>query len=145
MAQVNLIQYAEISTGSGSPLSVGSKTTPSTIAMTGTGEIVHRVYNDIAGTTAQVLYDNNFGSGIPVWWAIKSSQTGTVGFGNDSTEASAIGVVAGVWQFFNSGRGTTSVSTTVSTKASGSLSTIGDIVFYNRSASVADVEFIAVV
>jgi hypothetical protein len=146
MAQVDIYQYAEVIKSDGTKIKIGSKQKPSTIAMTGTGEIIHRVYNDIAAVTAQTLYDNELGSSIPVWWAILSSQGGTLAWGNDASNSSAISIVANVWQFFGSSRSTTSTSTTIATKAAASLSDIGDIVFYNRSATTAaDVEFIVVV
>ena len=144
MAQVDVIQFAKITPGSGQPFAIGSKVLPSTITLNGTGQVIHRVYNDIPATTAQVLMDNEFVAEWPLFWAIKSSTAGTVAWGNDANNAQCIGLVANVWQFFESGRATTNNTSDVEDRSSASLSTIGDIVYYNRAAGVADVDFVAV-
>lgn len=104
MAQVSIIQYAEITTGTGRPIRLGSKDVPSTIALTGTGEVVHRVYNDNANWPLN-LFDADIITGALKFVAIKSSVDATLGFaatvggGNNST----VPVEANVWCFIHGG------------------------------------------
>ena len=144
MSQVNLIQYAEISTGSGSPLAIGSKTTPSTIALTGTSEVIHRVYNDISTTSSTTLYSSTL-TGLK-WFAIKPSVEIVVSFGKDAAadHTSSIVVAANTWQFFNSGKtteGDDGSALSVAGRAIQVQANIDTITAYNALA--ADIEFIA--
>lgn len=104
MSQVNIIQYAEIYTGSGPPLRIGSKVTPSTITLTGTGEVYHRVFNDVPAATVTDLYTADL-TGLK-FFAVKSTLAAYVGFSENSDQgdgASIINIPAGVWQFFGGG------------------------------------------
>lgn len=143
MAQINIIQHAEIYTGSGTPLRIGSKVTPSTITLTGTGEVFHRVFNDIALGSATALYTADM-TGLK-WFAVKASTEIQVGFGVDAAadHNNAIVVSANVWQFFNSSKTTEDLDGTglsVSGRAIQSQKYIDTVYAYNALA--ADIEFI---
>jgi hypothetical protein len=143
MAQVNIIQYAEIYTGSGPPLRIGSKVTPSTITLTGTGEVYHRVFNDITLGSATALYTADM-TGLK-WFAVKASTEIQIGFGTDASpdHNNAIVVPANIWQFFNSAETTEDVdgtSLSISGRATQGQQVIDTVYAYNALA--ADIEFI---
>lgn len=103
MAQVNLFQYAEIQTGGGT-LCLGNKAKASTISLTGTGEVYHRIWNDNSSWPLNV-YDFNIITGPVKFIAIKSSLDAvlgiadTLGGGNNGT----IPLEAGIWTFISGG------------------------------------------
>lgn len=141
MAQVNTYQYAELVRSDGSVVPVGSKTKVSSISLTGTGEVLHVVKNDLASLSTTVLYNGEL-TGIK-WMAFRSSVDAIVSFGTDATSSSAIKLIAGVWQFLNSGYTTNSSSTTIATRVAATAGYIADISIYIPGGAVADVEFIA--
>lgn len=144
MAEVNIYQYAVISRSGAQSEIIGSKVTPTTISLTGTGEVIHRVYNDIGTTSSTTLYSSTL-TGLK-WFAIKPSVEIVVSFGNDDTadHTSSIVVAANVWQFFNSGKTTEGVdgsALSVAGRAIQVQANIDTITAYNALA--ADIEFIA--
>jgi len=144
MAQVSIIQYAEVSTGSGQPLRIGSKVIPSTITLAGTGEVHHRVYNDIVGPAVTVLYENTL-TGIK-WFAVKASVDIVIAYGGTTDsgnfpDTSAIGVTAGRWQFFNNGTTTLNQGSNVEGRPTNNACDIIKVVAFNLTD--ADIEFIA--
>lgn len=104
MAQVNLTQYAEIILSDGRPIRIGSKTIPSTIALAGTGEVFHRIWNDNANWPLE-LYDSNITTGTLKFIAVKSSIDATFGYGKTVAGGnnSTIPLEAGVWLFISGG------------------------------------------
>lgn len=142
MSQVSIIQYAEISTGSGQPLRIGSKVIPSTITLTGTGEVYHRVYNDITALSTTVLYDGDL-TGLK-WFAVKPSTEIQLAFGDEVADpiiTSGIVLAANVWQFFNSGVTLSyTLDDTIAFRAIQSQANITKISAYNVLS--ADIEFI---
>lgn len=105
MAEINIYQYAVINRPGSSPEVIGSRNKPTTITLTGTGEVLHRVYNDITGPAVTSLYNSTM-TGLK-WFAVKASADIVLGIGGTSdsgatTDTSAIKVSSGVWQFFNS-------------------------------------------
>jgi hypothetical protein len=138
MAQVSLYQYAEIVKSDGSVERIGSKNLPSTITLTGTGEIFHVVKNDLDADPAVAIYNGEL-TGIK-WWAIKSSVAAQVSFGTDATASNSQKLIAGQWQFFGSGYTTNSSSTTLATRAAAADAYIADISIY--AATAADVELV---
>lgn len=143
MAQVNLYQYAELVRSDGSVVPVGSKTKVSSISLTGTGEVLHTVKNDLASLSTTVLYRNSEKLTGLKWVAIRSSVDAIVSFGIDATATSAIKILANTWQFLNSGYTTSSSSTTIATRAAATAAYITDVSIYIPGGVVADVEFIA--
>lgn len=141
MAQVSLIQYAEITTGAGRPIRLGSKDVPTTTTLTGTGEIYHRVFNDIAVETYRLLYDGDT-TGLK-FFAVKSSTEAMLAlFGEGLESMSAVHMDAGVWQFFGEGSTTSSV-VSLEARASGTEVAVSQIGIYNISAStLQDVEIL---
>mgnify|MGYP003423089646 CR=1 FL=1 len=139
MAQVSIIQYAEITTGTGRPIRFGSKDVPSVITLTGTGDVVHRVYNDLPALAITTLYDDE--DAALKWFAIKSSVAAMLGFEDLSVGGTnAIKLVPNVWQFINSG---------VTTQAVGLTSERVDETEYNietvkvyHDTGTADIEFV---
>lgn len=134
MSQVNIIQYAEIYTGSGPPLRIGSKVTPSTITLTGTGEIFHRVFNDVGPT--QAIYSGDL-TGLK-WFAIKAVLETVVSFG-DGTHNNSIVLAPNVWQIVNSGE-TTGYGATVVARGATAQTAITTVEAYN--VADCDIEFI---
>lgn len=138
MAQINLYQYAELVRSDGSVVPVGSKTKASTISLTGTGEVLHIVKNDLASLSTTVVYNGEL-TGIK-WIAMRSSVDATVAFGTDATATSATQLKANVWQFFNSGMTTNSSSTTIATRVAAATVAIADISVYIAGGATGDVE-----
>lgn len=136
MAQVTLYQFAAITHGTGKPIELGSRSVPSTIALTGTGEVHHKVFNDLAATTLHVLYNGEL-TGIK-FYAVKSSVDSMLAINEGDATESIIHIESGVWQFFSGG----------STGAGGAIpwaeSDVTDVSLYVLGAVAADVEFIAV-
>lgn len=147
MSQVDIYQYAEVIKSDGTKIKIGSKQKPSTITLTGTGEIVHHVFNDIAGGDTVDLYTADL-TGLK-FFAVKSSLAAYVGFSENSSlgeGASIIGIGAGVWQFFGGGLtgadpGTFNVRMTV---AATTPENITIVKIHVPGAVAADVEFIGV-
>lgn len=141
MSQINLYQYAEIVKSDGSVEKIGSKHKPTTITLTGTGELIHQVWNDLPTTDYVTLYDDAL-TGLK-WFAVKPSVEIQLAFGDESQVidyTSAIVVGAGIWQFFNSGKTIEDVQSTVTARAIQGQVDITKIVAYNVLA--ADIEFI---
>ena len=141
MATVKVYQYVEVTPGSGSPIVLGKKSLSNLITLTGTGEVYHRVFNDIPATTVTELYADNL-TGIK-FFGVKSSRAATLGFGtaNGGYEgANAITLTADVWQFFCGGETTTS-AINLSARTADTTEEIGNIKIYIPSGS-ADVELI---
>lgn len=145
MAEVNIYSYVTISIPGSERIVFGSKSTSSTITLTGTGEFRRAVYNDLANGSTTALYGGTKGNmtGVKAW-GVKSSGAGMLIFGDDASSGSAVSLAAGVWQWFATGTTSTSGSSTFSTRASGGTSTIDDVSFYNSSGAVADVEAVFV-
>ena len=141
MSQVNIIQYAEIYTGSGPPLRIGSKVTPSTITLTGTGEVYHHVYNDNPASTYKLIYSTEL-SGLK-FFAVKSSTEAMLAFRTDGFEGmSTAHLDAGVWQFFGEGSSTASV-VSLEARASGTEVPVEFIGIYNLNGATAqDIEIV---
>ena len=144
MAEVNIYQYAVISRSGAQSEVIGSKVTPTTISLTGTGEVIHRVYNDIVGPAVTVLYENTL-TGIK-WFAIKASVDIAIAYGGTTDsgnfpDTSAIGVTAGRWQFFNNGTTTLNQGSNVEGRPTNNACDIIKVVAFNLTD--ADIEFIA--
>lgn len=111
ISEINLYQYAVINRPGAQPLVLGSKNKPTTITLTGTGEVYHRVFNDIAATTLTDLYVEEL-TDIK-FFGVKCSRAATLGFGTAdgaAASASAILLTADAWQFFANGQTTSSLS-----------------------------------
>lgn len=147
MAQVDLYQYAEIVKSDGTKIRLGSKQKPSTITLTGTGEIIHRIFNDLTGGDTIDLYTADL-TGLK-FFAVKSSIAAYVGFSENSSlgeGASVIGIGANVWQFFGGGL-TGADGGTFTTRmlvASTTPESITIVKINAPGASTYDVEFVAV-
>lgn len=142
MAQVNITQYAEITTGAGRPIRLGSKDVPSTITLTGTGEVYHMVYNDLPATDYRLIFDNQLTT--IKFFAVKSSTEAMLAFISTTDESmSAIHLTAGVWQFFGEGTTTSSVAS-LPLRAGGAEVALYQIGIYNIAATAQDVEIVVV-
>lgn len=143
MADINLYQYAVINRPGAQPLVLGSKNKPSTITLTGTGEVYHRVFNDIAATTLTDLYVDEL-TDVKVF-GVKCSRAATFGFGGSNqsyASANAIFLQADVWQWFATGQ-TTSDTTNLGTRTAEAAVDIGNMKIYIPGGT-GDVEVIAV-
>ena len=143
MADINLYQYAVINRPGSQPIVIGSKNKPATITLTGTGEVYHRVFNDIAATTLTDLYVEEL-TDIK-FFGVKCSRAATLGFGTateTSTGASAILLTADAWQFFANGQ-TTEGGTNLGTRTAEAAVDIGNMKIYIPGGT-GDVEVIAV-
>ena len=141
MAQVSIIQHVEISTGSGQPLRIGSKVIPSTITLTGTGEVFHRVFNDVPATTVTDLYSDDL-TGIK-FFGVKCSVEALFGFSNTSESGSTnlVHLEPNMWQFFGEGTTTSSIST-LGTRCAEAEVAVELMKIYIPGAAVGDVELI---
>lgn len=141
MAQVSIIQYAEITTGTGRPIRLGSKDVPTTTTLTGTGEVYHVVYNDNPASTYKVIYDGAT-TGVK-FFAVKSSTEAMLAFQGDGLESmSTAHLDAGVWQFFGEGSTTSSV-VSLAARAGGTEIPVSLIAIYNLSGATAqDIEIL---
>ena len=144
MAEINVFQYAVINRPGSSPVVIGSKNKPSTITLTGTGEVLHRVYNDIVGPAVTVLYESTL-TGIK-WFAVKASVDIVIAHGGTTDsgsypDTSSIGVTAGRWQFFYNGTTTLNQGSNVEGRPTNNACDIIKVVAFNLTD--ADIEFIA--
>lgn len=144
MSQVDIYQYAEVIKSDGTKIKIGSKQKPSTITLTGTGEMLHRVYNDIVGPAVTVLYESSL-TGIK-WFAIRSSVDIVVAFGGTTDtgsypDTSSIAVESNTWQFFNNGGTTLNQGSNVEGRPTNNACDIIKIVAFNLLD--ADIEFFA--
>lgn len=106
MAQVNIIQYAEVQMGDGNIFRIGSKHLPSTISLTGTGAILRKVWNDLAATTAKALLTDEDLTDFGPWvfMAVKSSKDSMLSWESvDANDTSAIKLESNIWHFFTHG------------------------------------------
>lgn len=143
MAEINVFQYAVINRPGSNPVVIGSKNKPSTITLTGTGEMYHRVFNDVAATTLTDIYVEEI-TDIK-FFGVKCSRAATLGFGTADEFAAgsnAVLLAADTWQFFNTGQ-TTSSSTNLGVRTAEAAVDIGNMKIYIPGGT-ADVEIIAV-
>lgn len=146
MAQVNIIQHAEIVLSNGQPLRIGSKTVPSVVTLTGTGEVVHRVWNGLTAADYTDLYSDTLGgilSGIK-WWAVRSSVDAMFVYsGGTATSTSTSSLLANVWCFFGEGV-TTSSAAGLSARAAEAEIDVTDMGIYIPGAVAGDVDLVVV-
>lgn len=138
MAEISLYQYAVINRPGAQPLVLGSKNKPSTITLAGTGEVVHRVYNDNANWPLN-LFNDDITTGTLKFIAIKSSVDATIGLADTPSGGSnsTIPIEADVWLFIHGGT-VAGYAADIDTRLAEALIDIGYVSMY---ASVnADVE-----
>jgi hypothetical protein len=148
MPEVNIYQYAEINIPLSPTIRIGSKSVPTTISLTGTGEQTYDIYNDVPGQSVKVLYNSEL-TGIK-WWAIKATKVvhlswlGTSDSGTNP-DTSDIKIPANVWQFFNSGSTTEHSGSNVESRPTNSEQAITKVVaFVPLASDPVDIQFIAV-
>lgn len=140
MAEVNLYQYATISRPGSERVVLGSKNKPTTITLTGTGEVYHMVYNDLPANDYRLLFDNQLTT--IKFFAVKSSTEAMLAFKSTTDESmSAIHLSANQWQFFGEGSTTSSVAS-LTLRANGTEVVVTQIGIYNIAAALQDVELI---
>lgn len=141
MAEINVYQYATISRPGSERLVVGSKNKPTTITLTGTGEVYHMVFNDIAVTTVTDLYADNL-TGIK-FFGVKCTVEALFGFSGDSESGSTnlVHLEPNMWQFFGEGTTTSSIST-LSARLAELEVAVEKMKIYIPGATVGDVELI---
>ena len=141
MAQVDVYSYAEIVKSDGTKIKIGSKNKPVVVTLTGTGEILNLVYNDVTGPVLKRLYTAELTEPIK-WFAVKSTVAGNLLWGENSVSSSSVLIAANSWHFVYGGTNTVDAAT-ITARATESSADITNISFYVASGA-ADIEFIAV-
>lgn len=150
MAQVNVYQYAEIQLGDGSIVTIGSRATPKTISLTGTGTMHRSTFTGVVGDGVELLRvgsaDGDDISGF-VFLAVRSSVDATLAWvgltdgslGDLDVDSSEIGLEGGAWMFFFSDQTTEHNGDPVNTRAANTAHTITKMWVKPSASATVDV------